>query len=465
MKRLLLFIVLCLTLPAALNAQREDPALRVGILSDVHVGINSHELDSIFVKVLEFYRMKDIDAMIIVGDFVNDGLEEEMANIAKDWFSVFPDDKGLKGKHVERIFVYGNHEIDGHTYNNNEEKYGKEYIEKYNIAAHREEYWEKYFREPFTPFYRKEVNGYTFLAAHYNQRYETPGMAEFFAQEEDTFPDVDKPIFYIQHKHPKWTIPWAPDNGESTRILKNYPNLICFSGHCHMSLTDEKSIWQGSFTSVNTASLKRTGVRGNRENGNLSEKQKQEGVVLQMNQNWCGKGHQGMLMLVYNDRVDLERYDFHNDDLIGVWSIPTDVSKRPYDPEIRKAHGELYPPVFGKKSYVSIKKALGKDRNGTPTKQVQVFFPVAVSSGEHPRALDYSVSVECQDADSTVTVFRKLVYSPYYYMCEKYDKALEGKCFFSEEELPKGVPFRFAVRPRDSFDNEGGAIYSKYMKL
>ena len=48
---------------------------------------------------------------------------------------------------------------------------------------------------------------------------------------------------------------WGHDKGIATKTLSNYPNAIAFSGHSHYSLTDERSIWQGAFTSIGQSSL------------------------------------------------------------------------------------------------------------------------------------------------------------------------------------------------------------------
>lgn len=72
--------------------------------------------------------------------------------------------------------------------------------------------------------------------------------------------DTSKPFFYTQHSHPKDTCigswAWGRDNGASTRALAAYPNAVAFSGHSHYPLTDERSVWQESFTSINAASLR-----------------------------------------------------------------------------------------------------------------------------------------------------------------------------------------------------------------
>lgn len=66
----------------------------------------------------------------------------------------------------------------------------------------------------------------------------------------------DRPFFHVQHCHPKGTCgakPGAPD--PLTEFMSQFGNLVCFSGHTHNSLEDDRSFWSGAFTSVNTATL------------------------------------------------------------------------------------------------------------------------------------------------------------------------------------------------------------------
>lgn len=72
--------------------------------------------------------------------------------------------------------------------------------------------------------------------------------------------DPAKPIFVIQHEHISNTVygssdfeGWGmPDFGE---ILKNYPQVIDFSGHSHYPNNDPRSIWQGAYTAIGTGGL------------------------------------------------------------------------------------------------------------------------------------------------------------------------------------------------------------------
>lgn len=461
-KYILLFLLL-LGLSAPVYAKKEKALLKVGILSDVH--LKGHARDSVFVGALEYFKMSDVDAVILAGDYTCDGTEKELEHTAELWFSVFPEDKGRKGKHVERVFVYGNHELEGHTYNQNPQKFSAEFVRDHVINNHKAEFWEKYWKQPFKPFYTIEVKGYTFIAAQYVDKFsspgEIPGLKEYFNEIGPNLPK-DKPVFFVMHKHPRWTAGYAQDNGASSRVLRDYPNLICFSGHCHSPLTDERSIWQGSFTSVNTSTLHKIGIKSGRENS----KSKDPNYVSQMNGISPTDGHHGMLMEVFADRVVLHRHDFHFNEELGDWVIPNDTTIRPYSIKDRTEAGKTNPPAFDKAANVTYKKVLGKDRNKVPSEQVRVYFPAAVSNNGHPRAFDYEVAVEKMNEDGTVeTILKKIVFSKNFYHSEARDKEKTAVCYFSVLELPISGSFRFAVRPRDSFENRGEAIYSKPVTL
>ena len=70
--------------------------------------------------------------------------------------------------------------------------------------------------------------------------------------------DPNKPIFVFQHEPPKSTVIGSyGTNGDVglKNLLSNYPQVIDFSGHSHRPLSTPRSIWQDTFTAVNTGSL------------------------------------------------------------------------------------------------------------------------------------------------------------------------------------------------------------------
>ena len=455
----ILFTALFLTLSSIINAS-ENPNLKVGILSDIHV--SNEKSKETFIKALDYFRNNDVDAVMIAGDLVEMGMDSELQMVADAWYEVFPKDKGLKGKKITKLFITGNHDIRGHTYKTVKKHFTDEEILQHNISDQKEALWKKLFKEEYQPIYIKEINGYTFIGANFVNVKNIPGLESFLASHKDQIP-ADRPIFYFQHVNPAGTRisdSNSKDDGKSTELLKQFPNLICFSGHSHTSLTDERSIWQGEFTSVGTASLKYTTlVSDGHENGALPKGQNSQMVRINHNE----AGH-GMIMSVYDDRVELLRHEIKGDEDLGTWIIPLDTEDRPYSFEKRAE--EVPAPEFDSKASVRISmKENGKDRLKNPVKQLNVFFPGIASSGSRPRAFHFEVCVETMQEGSPAVVLTKKVFSRGAHLGELADNETKSHCTFAISELPAGIPIRFAVYPMNCFNRKGRPIYSSVMTL
>ena len=270
------------------SASSVKPNLRFGVVSDIHLQMgpgfvlaNGFNADTL-VSAFEWFRDSGADAVMIPGDLADSGIFPELEALAETWRKVFPDDKAPDGRRVERLFVYGNHDWDAWTYKKSvEQVFPDEAERKRNlIGLDQKKFWEKAFHEPYSPIWRKEVKGYSFVGANWANApcvgYKgldeegIAGVSDFFAK---TGPfDPSRPFFYFQHPHPKSTCygswAWGHDNGESTRALSKFPNAVAFSGHSHYSLTDERSIWQeGGLTALSVPSMSYTGLPTGYENG------------------------------------------------------------------------------------------------------------------------------------------------------------------------------------------------------
>ncbi len=331
--------------PAGLFAAG-TPNLRLGILSDLHIDAPRRDFRIFgdartFVKALAYFRARNVDGVVIAGDMADTGMRYQLEIVAEAWYSVFPDDRGADGRKVEKLFVYGNHDLEGCNNwgfarrHEHKASFAREVIANDPASA-----WEDFFREPYAPVWTKTVKGYHFVGAHWvpGHKEGVAAIESFFAEHAAEFAG-ERPFFYIQHQHPKDTChlghAWGADDGTATRVLSHFPNAVAFSGHSHTPLTDESAIWQGAFTSVGTASLRfcagdfkcPTGANGY-ENIRGSLMPKYEGV-------W--EARQGMVAEVFDDRIVLERRDFlRNAETLGDdWVIPLPVatSDRPYAPE------------------------------------------------------------------------------------------------------------------------------------
>ncbi len=224
-----------------------DPAvvLRFAVMSDLHYDMEhpkSRERFDAAMKAVYSYaekqEYKELDALYVVGDFTNRGLPEE--------FEMFKEDCGrLIRPKTKLVVTLANHELHYHS----------------DVGAM------KKFTELFNmPFDRHEViRGYHFISLS-TMQYQGK-WHDSFDENKRSFlrnaleqahkaNDGKKPIFVFQHPGiPGTVIGGVFGNSELAEILRDYPEVIDFSGHSHCSVNDPKEIDQKDFTTVSTGSL------------------------------------------------------------------------------------------------------------------------------------------------------------------------------------------------------------------
>jgi predicted phosphodiesterase len=436
------------------------PELRLGILSDIH--IRGADTTGTFLSALAWFRERGVDGVVIAGDMADHGLVPQLQLVADAWFKVFPGDRGDAGRHVEKLFVYGNHDWEGLRYP------GKEFYEKHKGEALANDWggnWERIFKEPFAPVWTKEVKGYTFIGCHWWKGKEIQAVADRLAKEGKL--GGPRPFFFIQHPHPAGTVygPWAwgawDDRDFARKALNPFPNAVALSGHSHYSLTDERSVWQGEFTSIGTSSLSYTGEVYGRENGEIPGKGAgdfhQPAFSTQ-------NGRQGMLLTAYADRLVIERREFVYGESLGEdWVLPVP-QKGEFAFDRRAAFCKA--PEFAAGAKAAVARGKGKNRANREEEQVTVTFPAAVWKDWRDRVFDYEVRAVISTCDVVKPWCTKRVYDPGYYLGR--GRASDGRplsCVFGVAELPKGEAFRFEVRPAECYGKEGAPLRSEELKM
>ena len=452
-----------LNVPAFAEALRTlgNPNLVIGIVSDIHIrGIESAET---FKHTLEYFRSLKVDGVIIAGDMADWGLEPQLKVVADTWYSVFPNDEGLDGKHTERLFIYGNHDMEAYSWNSVINLVGSETAQEQGIGRHPGEVWKKYFGEDYTPIWFKTIKGYHFIGAHWHTD-NIPGLEELMQQHASEL-ETEKPFFYIQHPHLKNTCngPWAwgQDDGTVTKLMSRYPNAVAFSGHSHSPLTDDRNLWQGTFTSIGTASLKYQYPMPARENTYQDDSKLRP--VYQMPTLDSSMARQGMIMRVYDSAITLERREFvYDQQLDDNWLLPWPISLS--EPLSFENRGKKAPiPQFEAGAIATVTQAMGRDRNGTETDQVTVHFPNVLRKRTGVRAFDFEVQVEWEWLDCHFISATKRVFSPMSLFGEAQDEG-EVTCVFALSELPKDRDYRFIVRPCNCYSGKGDPIYTDWIK-
>jgi len=454
------------------------PNLRFGVVSDIH--ITDWASAEVFRKTLRWYRDQGVDAVMIVGDIADHGIMPQLENVAKAWYEAFPDDRAPDGRRVEKLFVYGNHDVEGLAYN---DKWMNAAFAAHGITKEQakdlelrkiglDRAWERCFNEPYAPIYRKSVKGYDFIGGHWD-KWNGIGALEDWVKANISKVDVGKPFFYFQHPHPKDTVygPWAwgHDDGQSTRALAPYANAVAFSGHSHTSLTDERSVWRGAFTSIGTSSLSYTCLGGARENSSgaswLGKRQmKNLNAVARAAVTGEEGGvpvRQGQLVDVFSDRLVIRRRDFARDeDLDEAWLLEMPTKDCPFSARAARSAAPAFPA--GAEAAVSFGR--GPDRGGKDADQVTVSFAQAVAE-KATRPFDYELSLEARDADveSVVKAFR--FYSPTAKFAKHRDAEEQAAFVLAHSELPEKAEFRFAVRALNCYGAKSSPIFSKWMTV
>ena len=109
------------------------------------------------------------------------------------------------------------------------------------------------------------VGGYDFIALSDKALYENDDLysdEKIFLLEQEICKsiarDPQKPVFVVTHFHPFDTVIGSHGKSGSKKLrtlFNKYPQVVSISGHTHCPLDDERCIWQGEFTTVNTSSL------------------------------------------------------------------------------------------------------------------------------------------------------------------------------------------------------------------
>ena len=379
---------------AAEQPAAETSDLRVGILSDVHLGyhFDKQVQTSRFQKALEAFKAMGVDAIIVAGDLQDvDGegtLDEQkawMEEFAAVWFEVFPADSG-----VEPVFIYGNHDVD-------------------LIAA---KYWPQTLGS-YTDAFVKEIKGYQFVGVN-NGKEDIAAVDAYIAQAAEL--SENKPFFYIQHC-PLYQSVAQSDyysaynlsyRGAGHQNLKNYSNAVAFHGHTHMPLTDERSIWQGEdwnegkYTAINTATINYAG-----EYARVSETNT---AVLEVNGSEIGSNQtqHGMYMTVTGSVVSIERYSFYEDTPVKIgstWEFDAcDENDRPYTYDGRYAAAAT--PVFADGAEITV--------DNVTEDGVTVSFPAASLSTDGNGDMIQSYLVEAVDPVTGKVVASNAVLTEYH---------------------------------------------------
>lgn len=313
----------------------KKPDLVFPVISDVHIlksgttdlqkwGSALHQLNELVPKQ---------DAFVVVGDLTEYGYVEEY-----DRFMSLYNIK--KQPQAVSMIAIGNHD----------------YWNGLSVIDSQKRFIEKTGMESI--YYHKVVKGYHFIVLG-TEDGKTEGtfsvkQIEWLGEQLKIAKadDPKKPIFVFHHQPIKGTIYGSEWGFSANRdlfydTLKEYPQVITFSGHTHYPLDEPRTIHQKDFTTLATASLKNMWVEAGYLQGELPK--------------GADTFSQGLIVEVHGDKVFIHRRDFTQNDWIGEpWVIDCRGNKNSFKyTEMR----EQVKPRFPKGSSISILDTTSTEMN------------------------------------------------------------------------------------------------------
>ena len=439
----------------------KTPNLVFGALSDTHLqvnydGVNPHGRFPLkhLRKALEYFKRRNIDALVHCGDMAHRGMVREL-----EFHQELIDEVFGKGRGPVKLFVAGNHEWFGDG-----EGFGgvcgrRLYPDaaeraKHTVCGDFPGHWERVFGELYEECWHKEVKGCHFFGHQW-------GVDEMkfleFVKSEAAVSSLcgAQPFFLLSHAYFHYRF---------CRLLsKDYPRAIGLFGHYHQSNADWRTIYYddlgGFFPQMELGPCRADGgldMYGNLGSTSESSFLTNRADAMEIVKSTPTPSRQGMVVSVYDDMIVFERHEFTDGGKIGPdWVLPLmhETEKHPFSrEELKKIIGE---PQFGKS--VKLKVESVKAKNGEDA--VKILIPLADGN---PDSRVYAYEVVVVGDAGTPKLF-KAVYAAGCNMGIGHEPnggvtTLE----IPKDELPPGKTLTVAVRPLTSLGTYGRPLSTEF---
>ena len=294
--------------------------LSLGVISDTHIG-NGYGSEDKFREVLS--QLKEaadgqLAGVLVVGDLINTATPAQMITFKEIYETV------LDPAEVPLVYTIGNHDM------NPQYRWTEETVAQH--AVFHTILGEEYFKTDLDPAMRDSlecrhcvIGKYHILCLtpdHSSPVTYAPAALEWLEArlKEITGKDPGRYVLFLTHPmiygtcygsvlqdtYTRMGDYWSTK--ELSEILSRYPQVITFGGHLHFPLNDPRSIWQGTFTAVGTASTSYMAI----DNGNY------EDMATVTVMKGAGNFSQGLLLQFdKKGNARLTRMDFYNKAVIG----------------------------------------------------------------------------------------------------------------------------------------------------
>ncbi len=361
-RTLALLLSLCLLLSAfvcAAAAKEEPfvPVLRFVASSDTHIRTDDDRtflrigkmMDEAYALAGSDGNYQKLDALLICGDLTNDGTPAQFDRFAAAIKGALRGDTRFLGVVAQMHDGVG--------------MLRTKMLDTYSALAEN------------TPDFHAVIGGFHFIGLSVSrdllEHYDL-GQLRWLKKQLDAAVAEDpiKPVFVMHHEHnlntvygsssyDRWSVPYF------NRILKQYPQVVDFSGHSHYPLNDPRSLWQKEYTAIGTGGLyyAEFTIDGLRKYRPADAYDTAACWIVEVN--------------AQND-LRLRGLDIEADRILCEYTLrnPADPANRDYTPEKRKAASSV--PVFAADAVLTAAPSFGACTLQIPAAQPTDGMPVVL---------------------------------------------------------------------------------------
>ena len=346
------------------------------------------------------------------------------------------------------MFVNGNHEIAA-WYKPEKQAEKPDYF----LLPQMEKWWQECLGEKYEPVFVKKIKGFPFVGI--NWLYDKPEYVKPALERALKGLRKGVPVFCAIHNPVGGTCYSSAEKDRNglKALFDGVPNAVVFSGHTHKPVTHPRSIWQGTFTAVNSGVVTWIEVPPD-----VWPKPLPPGAPYAKNL---------LFVSVYDDGMVIERYDLVNETKMGCdWVVPL-----PLDPanfRYTDAHFAAVPKAsFPKDARVTVNQSMGERSLGpVPVKWdywkddpggMLVGFPAADCDSDENLVVRYDVKVVREDNGETAAT--REVMTDFYFGKARMRRAYD--VIVAADALPDGVPCRYEVTAVDAMGRDCGTLKSR----
>ena len=393
------------------------------------------------VAALKYFRERKVDAVMHGGDFADTGLMSEMMWHAEAWRRVFPRNRGLDGKKVEKLFVTGNHDCEGMPRARRAYPDDAEYARRM-FNADIPGNWERIWGEQYEPVWHKTVKGYHFFGRHFGE--DSMKMASLVKAGIQKFnlEDGAKPYFFLSH-----TGSCGAENEAFRQALSGLHNAVAFYGHWHSSFANWNTIkfWLGKTTPELQIPLYSPWFA-------YDQSMNCQYITTAKLENWQAGGafRQGFIVNVYDDMIVFERHEFGTHGRIGEdWVLPLGES-HPHPLCAERLRKRIGVPQFAEEAKLKFVRC-GEDA-------FNVLVPLA---GANPGARVFAYELQVTDGAGEIRLVKASIASGCNVAVGSEPDGGVTAITVKRSELPTGKNIVFAVYPLTSLGTRGQPLAQK----